>query len=72
MQGDTWASALASAQVDIFGKEKTTEEPSFLYKFLGEGPIPLLGQVDDLIGVAKAGYKSNQLNSYTNECESCW
>ena len=42
------------------------EEPSFIYKFLGEVPIPLLGQVDDLIGVAEAGYKSNQLNAYVN------
>ena len=66
MQGDTWASALASAQVDSFGKEMITEEPSFLYKFQGEVSIPLLGQVDDLIGVAEAGYKPNQLNSYIN------
>ena len=66
MQGDTWASALASAQVDSFGKEMLIEEPSFMYKFQGEVSIPLLGQVDDLIGVAEAGFKSNQLNSYIN------
>ena len=29
-------------------------------------PIPLLGQVDDLLGVAEAGYKSKQLNAYVN------
>ena len=66
MQGDTWASALASAQVDSFGKEMLIEEPRFMYRFQGVVPIPLLGQVDDLIGVAEAGYKSNQLNSYIN------
>ena len=66
LQGDTWASAMASAQVDSFGREMLIEEPSFIYKFQGEVPIPLLGQVDDLIGVAEAGYKSSQLNAYVN------
>ena len=66
LQGDTWASAMASSQVDSFGKEMLPEEPSYMYKFQGEVPIPLLGQVDDLIGVAEAGYKSSQLNSYVN------
>ena len=33
---------------------------------MGEVPITLLGQDDDLIGVAEAGYKSEQLNSYVN------
>ena len=66
LQGDTWASAMASSQVDSFGKEMLQEEPSYMYKFQGEVPIPLLGQVDDLIGVAEAGYKSSQLNSYVN------
>ena len=59
MQGDTWARALASTQGDSFGKEMLVEEPSFIYKFKGEVAIPLLGRVDDLIGVAEAGYKSN-------------
>ena len=49
MQGDTWAPALASAQVDAFGKEMLEEQPSFMFRFLGEVAIPLLGQVDDLI-----------------------
>jgi hypothetical protein len=66
MQGDTWAPALASAQVDAFGKEMLEEQPSFMFRFLGEVAIPLLGQVDDLIGVAEAGYKSDQLNAFVN------
>ena len=57
---------MASAQVDSFGKEMLQEEPSYMYKFHGEVPIPLLGQVDDLIGEAEAGFKSSQLNSYVN------
>ena len=48
------------------GREMIIEEPSFIYKFQGEVPIPLLGQVDDLIGVTEIGYKSNQLNAYVN------
>ena len=64
LQGDTWASAMASSQVDSFGKEMLQEEPSYMYKFHGKVPIPLLGQVDDLIGVAEAGFKSAQLNFY--------
>ena len=38
----------------------------FMYSFQGEVPIPLLGQVDDLIGVAEPGHKSNWLNAYVN------
>ena len=57
MQGDTWAPAMASAQVDSFGKEMLENQPSFMFKFNGEVPIPLLGQVDDLLGVAEAGLK---------------
>ena len=53
MQGDTWASALASAQVDAFGKEMPEDKPSFMYSFMGEVAIPLLGQVDDMIGIAE-------------------
>ena len=66
MQGDTWACAEASAKVDMFGKEMLEEMPNYMYKYLGIVPIPLLGQVDDLIGVAEAGFKSKQLNSFIN------
>ena len=63
MQGDTWTLAIASAQVDGFGTDMVNDMPSFMYKFMGKVPVPLLGQVDDLIGIAEAGYKSDQLNS---------
>ena len=29
-------------------------------------PIPLLGQVDDLLGVSVVGYKAEQLNGFVN------
>ena len=66
MQGDTWSSAMASSQVDSFGKEMLEEQPTYIYKLKGEVALPLLGQVDDLIGISEAGYVSNQLNSYVN------
>ena len=37
MQGDTWSSAMASGQVDAIGKEMTQEEPSYIFKYKGEG-----------------------------------
>ena len=59
MQGDTWAPVMASAQVDTFGKEMIENLPTFMFSFKGEVPIPLLGQVDDLIGWQKQGLKVN-------------
>ena len=66
MQGDTWASTMASVQCDAFGKELLEEEASFLYKYKGVVPVGILGQIDDLIGVTEAGYKAQQMNSYIN------
>ena len=66
MQGDTWASAMASTQVDSFGKQMLEEEPSFIFRYMGEVPVPLLGMVDDLIWVAEAGYKTTQLDAFVN------
>ena len=66
MQGDTWSSAMASAQVDSFGKEMLEEEASFIYKYQGEVPVPILGMVDDIIGVSEAGYKTQQLSAFIN------
>ena len=37
-----------------------------MFQYKGEVPIPLLGQVDDLLGVSEAGFKTEQLNSYIN------
>ena len=57
---------MASAQVDSFGKEMLEDKPNFMYKYMEEVPIPLLGMVDDLIGITEAGHKTTQLNAFVN------
>ena len=66
LQGDTWASVAASVQCDAFGKELLEEDAPFIYRYKNYIPIGILRQVDDLIGVAEAGFKSHQLYSYIN------
>ena len=66
MQGDTWAPAMASDEVDRFRMEMIIEKPSCMYNFKGEVLIPLLGQGDNLLGIAEAGYKSEQLYEFVN------
>ena len=66
MQGDTWASTMASVQCDSFGKELLEDNVSFLYKYKGYVPIGILGQIDDLIGVTEAGFKAQQMNVFLN------
>ena len=57
---------LASNQVDMFGKEMLEEDMSFLYEYKGYIPVHVLGQIDDIIGVTLAGYKSVQMNRFLN------
>ena len=66
LQGEFWGPSLASNQVDTFGKEMLEEDMSFLYKYKGYIPVPVLGQIDDIIGVTLAGYKAVQLNRFLN------
>ena len=66
LQGEVWGPSLAANQVDTFGKEMIEEDFSFMYRYKGYVPVPLLGQIDDIIGVTMAGYKAVQLNSYIN------
>ena len=66
LQGEVWGPSFASNQVDTFGKEMLEEDMSFLYKYKGYIPVPVLGQIDDIIGVTLAGYKSVQLNRFLN------
>ena len=35
-----------------------------MYKYKGYIPVPVLGMVDDIIGVTLAGYNAAQMNSY--------
>ena len=64
LQGDTWSSILASVQVDSIGKAVEDAGIGYLYK--SKLPITMLGLVDDVVGVAEAGYKAHQLNVILN------
>ena len=66
LQGEVWGPILASNQVDTFGKEMLDEDRPFMYKYKGIVPVPILGQIDDTIGITLAGYQSSQMNSYIN------
>ena len=50
----------------LYAREIIEEVLTYMYKFKGEVSIPLLGQVDDLIGLSKVGYKADQLNAFVN------
>ena len=50
IQGDVPATAMASNQVDSFGKELLMDKPSYIYKYKNEFPIGVLGATDDLMG----------------------
>ena len=64
LQGDTFGSLLASVQVDTIGQE--FEETGLGYLYKGQVMVTMLGLVDDIIGVSKAGFKAQQLNSIIN------
>ena len=66
LQGEVWGPSLASNQVDTFGKEMLDEDASFMYKYKGYIPVPVLGMIDDIIGVTLAGNNAAQMNSYIN------
>ena len=63
LQGEVWGPILASNQVDMFGKEMLQEDYSFMYRYKGFIPVPVLGQIED---TGLAGYKAAQFNSYMN------
>ena len=64
LQGDTWGSILASAQVETIGKECIAEGHCYLYK--GILPVGFLALVDDIIGVTEAGMKAQMMNAFIN------
>ena len=64
LQGDTFGSILASVQVDSIGKE--VEQSEYGYRYKEVLPVSLLGLVDDIIGVTKAGYRAQQMNALIN------
>ena len=64
LQGDTWASILASVQVDSINKDCFNE--GYHIKYKNSLPVGNLGLIDDGLGVTEAGYKAQMLNSYIN------
>ena len=66
LQGEVWGSALASNQVDTFGKEMMKDNLPFIFRYKGYIPVPILGQIDDTIEVTEAGFKGGQMNSFMN------
>ena len=66
LQGEIWGPALASNQVDTFGKEMLEDDLPFVYRYMGYIPIPILGMIDDTIGITEAGFKACQMNSFMN------
>ena len=52
LQGEVWGPILASNQVDMFGKEMLQEDYSFMFQCKGYIPVPVLGQIDDTIGIS--------------------
>ena len=64
LQGDTWGPMLASLQVDKIGK--AVEESGIGYQYKDKLPIPMLGLVDDVVGVSEAGFRAQQLNVIFN------
>ena len=64
LQGDTWGSLLASAQVNSIAKD--VEEAGLGYLYKDSLSVSLLGLVDDVTGVTEAGFKAQQLNAILN------
>ena len=64
LQGDTWASLLASVQVDSIAKE--CKAAGYGYMFKNELQVSNLGLVDDFLGIAEANYHAQQINSIFN------
>ena len=61
LQGEVWGPSLAANQVEMLN-----ENYSFMYRYKGFVPVPVLGQINDVIGVTLPGYKASQINSYIN------
>ena len=64
LQGDTWGSILASAQVETIGKECMEEGHGYKYK--GILPVGFLALVDDIISVTEVGIKTQMMNAFVN------
>ena len=64
LQGETWSSLLASAQVDSIGQE--CEKLEYGYKYKDSLHVGILGLVDDTIAVTEADHKAQIINVFLN------
>ena len=64
LQGDTWASLLASVQVDSIAK--VCRDSGYGYLYMNELQLSNLGLVDDFLGITEANYQAQQMNSIFN------
>ena len=64
LQGDTFGSLLASVQVDTIGKQCMLSEYGYEYK--DSLTTSMLGLMDDIIWVTKAGFRAQQMNALIN------
>ena len=53
-----------SVQVDMIGKY--CEKSGYGYKYKNKLSIPILGLVDDIIGISEVGFKAQQMNAIIN------
>ena len=64
LQGDTFGSLLGLVQVDNICQE--IDKSGLGYKYKNFVPVSMLGLIDNLIGISKAGYKAQQMNAMIN------
>ena len=64
LQGETWASLIASVQVDSIAKE--CKNAGYYYKYKNSLSLTSLGLVDDFLGLTEANYQAQQLNALFN------
>ena len=65
MQGSTLAPLLCSNSCDSLGK-KSQRDDEYLHKYKNHVKIPVLGAVDDLLGVAVCGKQAMDMNIFIN------
>ena len=65
LQGDVFGPIECSMSVDTYGKECLTKK-KHLYSYKGEGDVPPLAMVDDLLVVTECGYKATMANAFIN------
>ena len=70
MQGTIWANFCCVALMDTLGKISYSN-PSLLYQYRGEVPIPPLEMVDDVMAIQKCDNSSRRTNSMVNSFMEC-